>query len=97
MLSHFLLFSVWHWLMLLPSLLWQILLPKLMADVIAIIVWLMLLPLVILCCIYIALAGVIAKLTVANVIAKNLCTIHAKRVTIMPRNIQLPCRIRGDF
>ena len=36
-----------HWLMLLPSLLWQILLPKFMADVIAIIVWLILLPLVI--------------------------------------------------
>ena len=27
----------------------------------------------------------------------NLCTIHAKRVTIMPRDIQLACRIWGDF
>ena len=27
----------------------------------------------------------------------NLCTIHAKRVTIMPRDIQLACRIQGDF
>ena len=27
----------------------------------------------------------------------NLCTIHAKRVTIMPRHIQLACRIQGDF
>ena len=27
----------------------------------------------------------------------NLCTIHAKWVTIMPRDIQLACRIRGDF
>ena len=26
-----------------------------------------------------------------------LCTIHAKQVTIMPRDIQLACRIRGDF
>ena len=58
--------------MLLPSLLWQILLPKLMADVIAIIVWLMLLPLVILYCNYIALTNVIAKLTVADLIARNL-------------------------
>ena len=68
----FLLFIVLHWLMLLPSLLWQIFLPNLMADVIAIIVWLMLLPLVILYCNNIALAGVIAKLTVADLIAKTL-------------------------
>ena len=27
----------------------------------------------------------------------NLCAIHAKRVTIMPRDIQLACRIQGDF
>ena len=27
----------------------------------------------------------------------NLCTIHAKRVTIMLRDIQLACRIWGDF
>ena len=27
----------------------------------------------------------------------NLCTIHAKRVTIMPRDIQLACRILGRF
>ena len=27
----------------------------------------------------------------------NLCVIHAKRVTIMPRDIQLACRIWGDF
>ena len=27
----------------------------------------------------------------------NLFTIHAKRVTIMPRDIQLACRIQGDF
>ena len=27
----------------------------------------------------------------------NLCTIHEKRVTIMPRDIQLACRISGDF
>ena len=27
----------------------------------------------------------------------NLCTIHAKRVTIMSRDIQLACRIQGDF
>ena len=26
----------------------------------------------------------------------NLCTIHAKRVTIMPKDIQLACRIRGE-
>ena len=26
----------------------------------------------------------------------NLCAIHAKRVTIMPRDIQLACRIRGN-
>ena len=39
-----------------------------MADVIAIMVWLMLLPLVILYCIYIALADVIAKLTVADLL-----------------------------
>ena len=27
----------------------------------------------------------------------NLCAIHAKRVTIMPRDIQLARRIRGDY
>ena len=27
----------------------------------------------------------------------NLCAIHAKWVTIMPREIQLACRIQGDF
>ena len=27
----------------------------------------------------------------------NLCAIHAKRVTIMPKDIQLAWRIRGDF
>ena len=27
----------------------------------------------------------------------NLCAIHAKRVTIMPRDIHLACRIQGDF
>ena len=27
----------------------------------------------------------------------NLCAIHAKRVTIMPKDIQLAHRIRGDF
>ena len=27
----------------------------------------------------------------------NVCTIHAKRVTIMPRDIQLAHRIQGDF
>ncbi|CAK6445832.1 unnamed protein product [Pipistrellus nathusii] len=26
----------------------------------------------------------------------NLCAIHAERVTIMPRDIQLACRIRGE-
>ena len=26
----------------------------------------------------------------------NLCTVHAKRVTIMPKDIQLACRIRGE-
>ena len=26
----------------------------------------------------------------------NLCAIHAKRVTIMPRDIKLACRIRGE-
>jgi len=26
----------------------------------------------------------------------NLCAIHAKRVTIMPRDLQLAQRIRGD-
>ncbi|KAK6928681.1 Histone H2A/H2B/H3 [Dillenia turbinata] len=26
----------------------------------------------------------------------NLCAIHAKRVTIMPKDIQLTCRIRGE-
>lgn len=26
----------------------------------------------------------------------NLCAIHAKRVTIMPRDLQLACRIRGE-
>ena len=41
-----------------------------MADVIAIRMWLMLLPLVILYCNNFALAGVIAKLTVTDLIAK---------------------------
>ena len=27
----------------------------------------------------------------------NMCAIHAKRVTIMPRDIQLACKIQGDF
>ena len=27
----------------------------------------------------------------------NLCIIHAKLVTIMPREIELACRIQGDF
>ena len=27
----------------------------------------------------------------------NICAIHAKWVTIMPKDIQLACRIRGDF
>ena len=27
----------------------------------------------------------------------NLCTIHTKQVTIMPRDIQLAHRIQGDF
>ena len=27
----------------------------------------------------------------------NMCAIHAKHVTIMPRDIQLVCRIWGDF
>ncbi len=27
----------------------------------------------------------------------NLCAIHAKRVTIMPRDIQLALRLRGDI
>ena len=27
----------------------------------------------------------------------NICAIHAKQVTIMPKDIQLACRIRGDF
>ena len=27
----------------------------------------------------------------------NICAIHAKRVTIMPKYIQLACRMRGDF
>ena len=27
----------------------------------------------------------------------NLCAIHAKRVTIMPKDIQLTCRIRGKW
>ena len=27
----------------------------------------------------------------------NLCAVHAKRVTIMPRDIQLACKIWGDF
>ena len=27
----------------------------------------------------------------------NLCTIHVKQVTIMPKDIQLAQRIRGDF
>jgi histone H3 len=26
----------------------------------------------------------------------NLCAIHAKRVTIMPADMKLACRIRGD-
>ena len=26
----------------------------------------------------------------------NLCTIHAKRCTIMPKDMQLACRIRGE-
>ncbi|XP_076332284.1 histone H3-like [Tachypleus tridentatus] len=26
----------------------------------------------------------------------TLCAIHAKRVTIMPKDIQLACRIRGE-
>jgi histone H3 len=27
----------------------------------------------------------------------NLCAIHSKRVTIMPKDIQLACRIRGEI
>ena len=27
----------------------------------------------------------------------NICAIHTKQVTIMPKDIQLACRIRGDF
>ncbi len=27
----------------------------------------------------------------------NLCAIHAKRITIMPKDMQLARRIRGDF
>ena len=27
----------------------------------------------------------------------NICAIHAKWVTIIPKDIQLACRIRGDF
>jgi histone H3 len=27
----------------------------------------------------------------------NLCCIHAKRVTIMPKDIQLALRLRGDY
>ena len=27
----------------------------------------------------------------------NISAIHAKQVTIMPKDIQLACRIRGDF
>ena len=27
----------------------------------------------------------------------NICAIHAKQVTIMPKDIQLTCRFRGDF
>ena len=26
----------------------------------------------------------------------NLCAIHAKRVTIMPKDVQLACHIRGE-
>ena len=26
----------------------------------------------------------------------NLCAIHTKHVTIMPKDMQLPCRIRGE-
>ncbi len=26
----------------------------------------------------------------------NLCAIHAKRVTVMPKDMQLACRIRGE-
>ena len=26
----------------------------------------------------------------------NLCAVHAKRCTIMPKDIQLACRIRGE-
>jgi len=26
----------------------------------------------------------------------DLCAIHAKRVTIMPKDMQLACRIRGE-
>ncbi len=27
----------------------------------------------------------------------NLCAIHAKRITIMPKDMQLALRIRGEF
>nr|GEY75879.1 histone H3.3 [Tanacetum cinerariifolium] len=38
------------------------------------------------------------KLKVSNVVVEdtNLCAIHAKRVTIMPKDIQLARRIRGE-
>ena len=34
---------------------------------------------------------------VGMMVQANLCAIHAKRVTIMPWDIQLACRIQGDF
>ena len=27
----------------------------------------------------------------------NLCVVHAKRVTVMPKDVQLPWRIRGGY
>jgi hypothetical protein len=32
----------------------------------------------------------------ASLVRSNLCAIHAKRVTIMPKDIQLARRIRGE-
>ena len=62
------LYCILHWQMLLPSLQWQILLPKkkLMADVIAILAWWMLLPLVIIICFISKVADVLAFICVVD-------------------------------
>lgn len=42
-------------------------------------------------------AYVISTVSLHLILFSNLCTIHAKRVTVMVRDIQLARRIRGRF